>query len=158
MINADIYIHAYIYIEERITDACVRHRRAHVCVGVCARAGRCGSGRPGICAENVRALSVGADGVRLGSQAFHQALVFNVNIGAWNTASVTSLSAVCAAFGPGRRATAAGCARPFFDAARLLCAEAPPMRALVHAHTYRHVAVSCCLHGHAYVHAYVQLP
>jgi hypothetical protein len=37
MINADIYIHAYIYIEERITDACVRHRRAHVCVGVCAR-------------------------------------------------------------------------------------------------------------------------
>ena len=122
MINADIYIHAYIYIEERITDACVRHRRAHVCVGVCARAGRCGSGRPGICAENVRALSVGADGVRLGSQAFHQALVFNANIGAWNTASVTSLSAVCAAFGPGRRATAAGCARPFFDAARLLCA------------------------------------
>ncbi len=45
--------------------------------------------------------------VLLGSQAFYHASAFNANIGAWNTVSVTSLSAVCAAFGR-RRATAAG--------------------------------------------------
>jgi hypothetical protein len=33
----------------------------------------------------------------VGSQAFYQASTFNANIGAWNTASVTSLASVCAA-------------------------------------------------------------
>ncbi len=54
-----------------------------------------------------------------GTQAFAYATVFNANIGAWNTASVANLAAVCAAPGPaalhrGRR----GRARPGLDAAR----------------------------------------
>jgi hypothetical protein len=32
----------------------------------------------------------------VGSQAFGSAWAFNVNIGAWNTAAVTTLSSVCA--------------------------------------------------------------
>jgi hypothetical protein len=51
----------------------------------------------------VRALSVGVDRVRLGSQAFYAASAFNADIGAWNTARVTTLLAVCAAF-PARAA------------------------------------------------------
>ncbi len=35
-----------------------------------------------------------------GSQAFYYASVFNADIGAWNTASVTTLESVRAAFGP----------------------------------------------------------
>jgi hypothetical protein len=43
MINACIYIHAYICIDDRITDACMPHRRAHVrdvhtCASTCVRA------------------------------------------------------------------------------------------------------------------------
>jgi hypothetical protein len=71
---------------------------AHVCARVCA----CGFGRPRIRAEYVRALSVGVDRVWLGSQAFYGASAFNANIGAWNTAGVTTLDLVCAAFGPRR--------------------------------------------------------
>jgi hypothetical protein len=51
--------------------------------------------------------------VWFGSQAFNRATAFNANIGAWNTASMTTFCSVCAAFG-GRR----GSARPVFDAAR----------------------------------------
>ncbi len=40
------------------------------------------------------------DRIWLGAQAFCEAKAFNANIGAWNTASVTSLSYVCAASGP----------------------------------------------------------
>ncbi len=36
----------------------------------------------------------------VGSQAFQQASAFNANIGAWNTASVSCMSGVRAAFGP----------------------------------------------------------
>jgi hypothetical protein len=46
----------------------------------------------------VRELSVGADRVWLGSQAFHKASTFNADIGVWNTARVTTLDNVCAAF------------------------------------------------------------
>jgi surface protein len=46
------------------------------------------------------------DLVWFGSQAFTQASSFNADIGAWNTASVTTLKMVCAAFGQ-RLATAA---------------------------------------------------
>jgi hypothetical protein len=49
--------------------------------------------------RTVQALSVGVDRVRLGSQAFYLASAFNANIGAWNTAAVTTLSYVRAAFG-----------------------------------------------------------
>jgi hypothetical protein len=41
--------------------------------------------------------------VRFGAQAFYGARTFNANIGAWNTASVTTLNNVCAAFGPAAR-------------------------------------------------------
>ncbi len=53
--------------------------------------------------RNVRALSTALDRVRFGSQAFWQNPAFNADIGAWNTASVTTLSWVCAAFGPAAR-------------------------------------------------------
>ena len=77
---------------------------------------------------NVRVLSVGVDCVWLGSQAFYVASAFNANIGAWNTARVSDLSRVCAAFRPAAHHRG-GRARPVFDAARPLCAAAPPMRA-----------------------------
>jgi hypothetical protein len=48
------------------------------------------------------------------AQAFASASAFNANIGAWNTASVTWLTYVCAASGPAR--TAADCARSVVDA------------------------------------------
>ncbi len=64
---------------------------------VCVRAGRIQAGRRG-----------------LGSQAFNRASAFNANIGAWNTARVTTMSDVCAASGPAR--TAADCARSVADA------------------------------------------
>ena len=48
---------------------------------------------------NVRALSVGVDRGWLGSQVFFMATAFNANIGAWNIASVSNFSQVCAAFG-----------------------------------------------------------
>jgi hypothetical protein len=84
---------AYFDIDERITDAvCLHHVYSpdvHVCVRVrlCVRALT-------FPRRNVRALSVGVDRVRLGSQAFGMASAFNANIGAWNTALVTSLNAV----------------------------------------------------------------
>ncbi len=48
--------------------------------------------------RNIRAHSVGVDRVWFGSQAFRSASAFNVNIVAWNTASLTGLTNVCAAF------------------------------------------------------------
>ena len=53
-----------------------------------------------------------------GAQAFNHASAFNANIGAWNTAAVTTLDRVCAASGPPARTTAdalgrgVGAARP----------------------------------------------
>jgi hypothetical protein len=47
----------------------------------------------------VQALSVGVDHLWLVSQAFRLASAFNANIGAWNTAAVSNMSAVCADFG-----------------------------------------------------------
>jgi hypothetical protein len=45
----------------------------------------------------------------LGSQAFAYASAFNADIGAWNTAAVTSLNQVCAAIsGPGVKRDALG--------------------------------------------------
>ncbi len=44
----------------------------------------------------------------VGSQAFDYASVFNANIGAWNTASVTTLYQVCAVPAVARNAAWAG--------------------------------------------------
>ena len=68
--------------------------------------------------RHMRACAVGVDRGWLGSQAFKSASAFNANIGAWNTARVTSLAEVCAASGPGSAPPRAGCARRVVDAAR----------------------------------------
>ena len=58
-------------------------------------------GRPHIRADTCERVPVGVDRGWLGAQAFQSASAFNANIGAWNTAAVTTLQWVCAAFGPG---------------------------------------------------------
>ena len=71
-----------------------------------------------------------------GAQAFYSASAFNANIGAWNTARVTTLSSVCAARGPAARSMADalgrgfGAARPFVRGG--------PADARARAHTCRH--------------------
>jgi hypothetical protein len=89
----------------------MRHARAEARVR--ARGRVCARARPHL-RRRVRALHAAAERRVLGSQAFSLASAFNANIGAWNTASVTRLSFVCAALGPAR--TAADCARSVFDA------------------------------------------
>ena len=86
------------YTDERIADAGLPHTCAHV-LRPCARA--CAIGRARIRADTCERLPVGVDRGWLGAQAFYEAKAFNANIGAWNTASVTTLTGVCAAFGPG---------------------------------------------------------
>ena len=67
----------------------------------------------------MRTRSIGVDRGWLGSQVFNGASAFNANIGAWNTAAVTTLSNVCAAFSaPAARPVQAGRARRVVDAAR----------------------------------------
>ena len=65
-----------------------------------------------------------------GAQAFISASAFNANIGAWNTAAVTTLASVCAAPGPAARTTADALGRASVRRGRL-CAAAPPMRVRV---------------------------
>jgi hypothetical protein len=65
-----------------------------------------------------------------GAQAFNLAKAFNANIGAWNTAAVTTLYAVCAAPGPAARTMADALGRASVRRGPL-CAAAPPMRARV---------------------------
>ncbi len=65
-----------------------------------------------------------------GAQAFWSASAFNADIGAWNTAAVTTLYWVCAAPGPAARTTADALGRASVLRG-LLCAAAPPMRARV---------------------------
>ncbi len=74
--------------------------------------------------RTVRAPPVRVDRDWFGSQAFYSAKAFNVNIGAWNTARVTTFSLVCAASGrpASRHGRRSGRARPGLDAARPLCA------------------------------------
>ncbi len=70
----------------------------------------------------------------LGAQAFESASAFNADIGAWNTASVTSLAGVCAAPpGPAARTAADALGGASMRRGRL-CAAAPPMRAGVRTH------------------------
>jgi hypothetical protein len=96
-----IFMHAFGYPDEQIADAGpAAHTRA-CAVCVCDRART----HP---RRHVQAPSVGVDRGWLGSQAFYSASAFNANIGAWNTARVTSLNYVCAAVSARRRATAGG--------------------------------------------------
>ena len=72
----------------------------------CASACACVFGHTRIRAETCELFPIGVDRVRFGAQAFTSASAFNVDIGAWNTARVTTLYQVCAALGL-RRAPAA---------------------------------------------------
>ncbi len=71
-----------------------------------------------------------------GAQAFLSASAFSANIGAWNTARVTDLSAVCAAPGPAARTMADVLGRGF-DAARPVV-HGGFADARARAHTFRH--------------------
>jgi hypothetical protein len=88
---------------------CCAHLRARVDAGV--------RSVPTHQRQTVRALSAIVDRVWLAAQAFLGASAFNANIGAWNTARVTTLQSVCAASGRAARRMQPGCARPGFDAA-----------------------------------------
>jgi hypothetical protein len=73
-----------------------------------------------------------------GAQAFTWASAFNANIGAWNTASVTTLSSVCAAF-PARAARHRG--RDALGGASPICART----SCVCAQTCGHARASPCV-------------
>ncbi len=131
--------------------------------------------------RNVRALSIAVDRVRFGLQAFNQASAFNANIGAWNTASVITLSWVCAA--SARRAPSqwtrsadlrCGAAIVCGGTAELAAEDIARTRGCVrtrflhslawmsaclyiarHKHTYINVYVSPCIH--TYIHIYLYM-
>jgi hypothetical protein len=87
--NTYIYAYAYSCIDERITDVCLPHRRAHVC----ARTRVCScSPAHAYPRRNMRALSAGVDRVWLGSQALNGASVFNQDLSAWNVARVSTFA------------------------------------------------------------------
>ncbi len=92
--HACVHIRVSGYTDERIAPAAHTRPRA---ASVRARACVLAIGRPRIRRRHMRARSVGVDRGWLGSQAFQSASAFNANIGAWNTARVTTLFAVCAA-------------------------------------------------------------
>ncbi len=77
-----------------------RRTRAHV-LRACARARAIW--RPRIRADTYERVPSAWTACGFGAQAFQRASAFNAKIGAWNTASVTSLSYVFAAF-PARAA------------------------------------------------------
>ena len=101
MINTYIYTYAGFSIKVYISVSGSRcNKYAPTCASMCPCARAC------VCIwvhphprRNMRAPSVGVDRGWLGSQAFNYASAFNANIDAWNTASVTTLSYVCVAFG-----------------------------------------------------------
>jgi hypothetical protein len=132
------------YTDERIADAGPPHTLAHV-PRPCARVCVC-DWAPAHPCRHMRVLSADVDCVRLGSQAFYVASAFNANIGAWNTARVSDLSSVCAALRPAA-CHRGGRARPVFDAARPLCAAAPPMRSCTHVWALAWAGVHMCMNG-----------
>ncbi len=97
-----IYIHARL--ATRTSGSPVRACRTHAPT-CCVRARVCAAcdWAPTHPRRTVQARFVGVDRVRFGSQVFYNAPAFNANIGAWNTARVTTLERVCAAF-PARAA------------------------------------------------------
>jgi hypothetical protein len=108
------------------------------CVGACVRACGCAFRRTLIRAEPYEPCPSARTACGFGSQAFLLASAFNANIGAWNTARVTDLASVCAAFRPGGAPPAASRTRSAGASMRRgrLCAAAPPMRGRVR--TWRH--------------------
>ncbi len=143
--NACMYLYpcASCYPDERIADAGPATRTRARAASVCVRACVC-DWAPTHPRRHVRAPSVGVDRGWLGAQAFHSAKALNANIGAWNTASVTTLIMVCAAFSARRRATAAGLAVRVVDVARAVVrGSAADASARVCAHA--HARLSTCV-------------
>jgi hypothetical protein len=122
-----VYVHHYpcICICENRSGICMR---ASVCDGdgsaVCARVGGLVlRARPEPEALNRASPCPSAwTPCGFGAQAFDSAKAFNANIGAWNTARVTSLTYVCAAFSARWRAQMAGRARPGLRCGAARCA------------------------------------
>jgi hypothetical protein len=109
--DASVFIYI-IYTQLALyTDRLRAYRRG---VRACARALVCVRGRARIRADACEHFTPPPSVALIGSQAFFSASAFNANIGAWNTASVTTLFTVCAASGPAR--TAADRARSVVDA------------------------------------------
>ena len=102
-----------------------------------------------------------------GAQAFQSASAFNANIGAWNTATVTTLDGVCAAPGPAARTMADALGRGFGAARPVVRGGIADARA--RAHTCRHSlarGLGCrygraegrfdtCIRIHRYINMYV---
>ncbi len=123
-------MHACIYVHARLATPTngMRARRTHAptcCVRARARMCVCDLARKHPC-RHMRARSVGVDRVRFGSQAFQSVSGFNADIGAWNTASVTTLYYVFAAV-PARRQTH------------------------THTQTHRHVYMYICIYVYIYI-------
>jgi hypothetical protein len=116
-----LYPCASSYTDERIADAGPPHTRAHV-----------------------RAPSAGIDRGWLGSQAFQSASAFNANLGAWNTAAVTTLDSVCGAFPAPGGAHYGRHARRVFDATRAVARGGA-------ADVLARVCAQTCGHAHARV-------
>jgi hypothetical protein len=95
--NACMYLYpcAAGYTDEWIADAGLQPKRAHA-LRPCARA--CAIGRARIRAGTCERVPPAWTAVGSARQAFYDAVAFNTNIGAWNTASVSSMVAVCAVF------------------------------------------------------------
>ncbi len=122
VLNAYTYvIHLYVYVRIGRGYECVHQCAmemdrlcAHALVGSC-----CGLGLKPETLYRASPCPSAWTACGFGAQAFRS--VFNANIGAWNTARVTSLSYVCAAPGPAARTmadtlrrgfgAAGGCAR-----------------------------------------------
>jgi surface protein len=101
----------------------MRARRTHA-PAYCVRAVRvCGCNwAPKDPRRHVRAPSAGVDRVWLGSQAFLSNDAFNANIGAWNTARVTSMQEVCAGISARAVRHRRLCAAATADARSRVCA------------------------------------
>jgi hypothetical protein len=106
-------LHAYTYIIH--LSVYVRIGRCYACVHQCvmgmdrlcahALAGSCcGLGLNPETLNRVSPCPSAWTACGFGAQAFSKASAFNANIGAWNTASVTSLLGVSVRSRPGRRA------------------------------------------------------
>ncbi len=120
------------------------HTYIHICVRMCARTCIVWFGAH-VSAPRLRAFRAALDLRAVGSQVFGGAFAFNQNIGAWNTASVLSLDAVCATSAGG--AHRGGRARPVFDAARPLCAAPPMMMSRARLGVRVHTHLCACAHA-----------
>ncbi len=94
-----IYLYIYIHIHTYISVMRVCLTYAPTCACVCAYVRACVFGRTCIRDEMCEPYPSAWIVFWLGAQAFNTAEAFNANISLWNTASLTNMDNVCAAFG-----------------------------------------------------------